>query len=86
MIADIIIIFVGIVFIFNLLPQVYDCLFRHTIINLITGVSTSIGLFLLALSYALLGCEWLVCLPNVLAGILWAVIAFSSYKNKKNSF
>jgi hypothetical protein len=79
---DIVIAVVSILFGFILIPQLKDVLSGKTIINGFTASLTTIGLFILALTFFTLNL-YISVVAETFSGIIWLLLFILSVKNKK---
>ena len=75
---DKIISIVGFSFSFTLLPQLNDCIFNNSSVNIFTALFTSIGLFTLAITFATMNMK-LSAASEALSGFIWFLIALFSW-------
>lgn len=71
-------------FAFLLIPQLRDVMRRGYVVNLITAVSTGIGVMLLGAIYLTLGL-WLSVVSQVMTALVWLLIATFSLRNVRIS-
>ena len=81
-IHDIIIALVSLLFGFILLPQLRDVYRKKTILNLYTGILTTIGLIILTANYFVMG-FWISFIADFFNSIVWFLLFVFSYKNLK---
>jgi hypothetical protein len=79
---DIIIAIVSLMFGFILLPQLRDIWHGKTILNLYTAGFTTIGLFILTVTFFTMG-FWISFIADFFSGIVWLFLFAFSFKNIK---
>ncbi len=79
---DIVIAIVSLLFGFILLPQLKDVWSGKTILNEITAALTTIGLFILAVTFFTLNL-YVSVVAETFSGIIWLLLFIFSFKNKK---
>lgn len=66
-----------------LLPQLFDTWRGKTILNLYTASLTTIGLFILAITFFTLR-FWTSFIADVISGFIWLLLFIFSLKNSRN--
>ena len=77
---DIVIAVVSILFGFILLPQLKDVWSGKTILNWFTAALTTVGLFILAITFFTLGL-YISVVAETFSGIIWLLLFILSVKN-----
>jgi len=80
---DIVIATVSILFGFILIPQFKDLLKGKVYINLYTASLTTIGLYILAVTFLTLD-FWISFIADIFSGTIWLLLFFFSVRNYKN--
>ena len=79
---DIVIAIVSLLFGFVMLPQFMDVWRGKTILNLYTAGFTTIGLFVIGLTFITLDL-WISVVSEFFSGVIWLLLFVLSYRNKK---
>jgi CHASE2 domain-containing sensor protein len=79
---DIVIAVVSLLFGFILIPQLKDMWRDKSILNVYTAGLTTIGLFILAITFFTLNL-WISVFAETFSAIIWLLIFILSFKNKK---
>ena len=79
---DIVIAVISMLFGFILLPQLREVWRGKTILNIYTAGLTTIGLFILALTFTTIG-YWISFTADVFSGTIWFLLFFFSVINKR---
>ena len=79
---DIVIAVVSILFGFILIPQLRDVWNGRSILNLYTASLTTIGLYILAVTFFTMQ-FWISFTAELFSGTIWLLLFALSYKNKK---
>lgn len=80
---DIVIAIVGLMFGFILFPQLKDVWNGKTILNLYSASLTTVGLFILAITFATMDL-WLSFIADFFSATVWFVLFILSLRNSKN--
>jgi hypothetical protein len=80
---DVVIAIVSILFGFILIPQFKDLLSGKIYINLYTAGLTTIGLYILAITFLTLH-FWISFIADIFSGTIWLLLFFYSVRNKRN--
>ena len=83
-IQDIVIACVGILFGVILLPQLIDVIKKGKILNTTTAGLTSLGLFVLVITFISME-FWIAVIADIFTCSMWLLIFFFSVKNKRRS-
>jgi hypothetical protein len=81
---DIIIAVISIMFGFILLPQLKDVWNKKTILNEFTAALTTIGLFILAITFFTLNL-YISVIAETFSGIIWLLLFILSARNNKKN-
>ena len=81
---DYVIAIVSVLFGFILLPQLKDCWKGDTILNVYTAFLTTIGLYVLGITFYTLE-MWISFGAEFFSGTIWFLLFFFSIKNKQKS-
>jgi hypothetical protein len=81
---DIVIAVVSILFGFILLPQLKDVLHGKSILNLYTASLTTIGLYVLAITFYTMQ-FWISFTAEIFSGTIWLLLFVLSFKNSRKS-
>ena len=79
---DIVIAVVSLLFGFILIPQLKDMWRDKSILNIYTAGLTTIGLFILAITFYTLNL-WISVVAETFSAIIWLFLFILSFKNKK---
>jgi len=79
---DIVIAVVSLLFGFILIPQLKDMWRDKSILNIYTAGLTTIGLFILAITFYTLNL-WISVVAETFSAIIWLLLFILSFKNKK---
>lgn len=81
---DIVIAVVSILFGFILLPQLKDVWHGKSILNLYTASLTTIGLYVLAITFYTMQ-FWISFIAEIFSGTIWLLLFVLSFKNSRKS-
>jgi len=81
---DIVIAVVSLLFGFILIPQLKDMWRDKSILNIYTAGLTTIGLFILAITFFTLNL-WISVVAETFSAIIWLFLFILSFKNKKKT-
>jgi len=79
---DIVIAIVSLLFGFILIPQLKDVLSGKTVLNGITALFTTLGLFIMAFTFFTLNL-YISVVAETFSGVIWLLLFILSIKNKK---
>lgn len=79
---DIVIAIVSVLFGFILIPQLKDVWNKKTILNEFTAALTTVGLFILAITFFTLNL-YISVVAETFSGIIWLLLFILSSRNKK---
>jgi len=79
---DYVIAIVSVLFGFILLPQLRDCWHKKTVLNIYTAFLTTIGLYVLGITFYTLE-MWVSFGAEFFSGTIWLLLFLFSYRNKK---
>lgn len=82
---DIVIGVVSVLFGFILLPQLKDVWHGKTILNIYTAGFTTIGLYVLAITFSTMG-YWVSVTSEIISGTVWLLLFVLSIRNKSRKF
>jgi len=82
---DIVIGIVSVLFGFILLPQLKDVWHGKTILNIYTAGFTTIGLYVLAITFSTMG-YWVSVTSEIISGTVWLLLFVLSIRNKSRKF
>lgn len=81
---DYVIAIVSVLFGFILLPQLKDCWSGKTILNIYTASLTTVGLYVLGLTFFTLD-MWVSFVAEFFSGTIWLLLFVFSLRNKKKT-
>ncbi len=81
---DLVIAVVSILFGFILIPQLKDVWYGKSILNLYTASLTTIGLYVLAVTFFTMG-FWISFIAELFSGTIWLLLFVLSFKNYRKS-